>query len=79
MFRFKCRTCNFIFELDVSEQIKDSQLLTSKHNRSEIMKVIVSFILSNVDIHELRNLLHLEVNLIIGNKYCYLSFTSTVG
>lgn len=41
---------------------KDTELITNKHNRTDIAKLIVSFILSNVDIQELRNVLHLEVN-----------------
>lgn len=49
----------------MNEQIKDTdktELITSKHNRTEICKIILSFILSNVDINELRNLLHSEVS-----------------
>lgn len=51
--------------LGVPEQIQDinyTELITNKHNRIEICKIILSFILSNVDIHELRNLLNSEVN-----------------
>lgn len=49
----------------VSEKIKDTntELITNTYNnRMEISKIILSFIMSNVDINELRNLLHSEVS-----------------
>ncbi|XP_060835591.1 E3 ubiquitin-protein ligase HERC2 isoform X3 [Rhopalosiphum padi] len=49
----------------ISEQIKntnDTELISNKHNRIEISKMILSFILSNVNIQEIRKLLHSEIN-----------------
>lgn len=54
-----------IILLDVHEEIKDAndtELITNEHNRMEISKTILSFIFSNVDIQELRNLLNSEVS-----------------
>lgn len=42
--------------------MQDTNDLELSNNRIEISKIIISFILSNVDIHELRNLLNSEVS-----------------